>query len=123
MTQDFDVKITETLSDDESIVSMLGDGKNSIYNTFCDFKGKFPLIIFRKTGAFPQLSYDNRCHGQEVDYAVVVCTKDKELPALEKAVILAMEDADFNWTGTDMEFSPDYKEFYAIINFNIGEEF
>lgn len=120
--RDYDVVITNALVNNDAITSMLGDGEFGVYNSFCDFKGKFPLILFRKRRRNPVLQADNRLKGYSVTYSVIVCAKEKEALELSDLVLEAMEQAGFSWQGTDTEYNSQYREFYTIMNFIIGEE-
>lgn len=119
---DFDLKVAEALKGRTELVSRLGDGEFGIYNTYCDFKGLFPLVIFRKRNQNPVLHADNKLYGYSVSYLVVVCSKDREAVDVADEARVAMETAGFMWSSTDTEYNEEFHEFYTIMSFRIGEK-
>lgn len=117
----FDVMVADALKS-EDVSSLLGDGTDGVYNAFCDWKGKFPLIIFQKASKAPVLHADNKLYGYSVSYKIVVANQYEEADNVVNAVINAMENAGFMWASSDTEYNDEFHEFYTIMMFRIGEK-
>ena len=88
---DYRKEIYDKLLADTSLVNLLANNKNSIYNNFDD-DADFPCIVFKEVDNVPIIFSDDNEKAQQVRYQVSILTNDDEYNDIEDLVIKDMLD-------------------------------
>ena len=100
-------RVYNALTGSATLVALLADGVNSIYNTRSDDAGTYPVIVFTLVSASPSLHADDELKAFETVYRISALTENGSTKALRSAIYKAMTDAGFMWEDTNKIWDAD----------------
>lgn len=78
--------VYKALIDDTSLCALLADGANSVYTTYSEDAGTYPVIVVSLVDDVPELHGDNKELASLIRFQVTIITEDAEFDEIESFV-------------------------------------
>lgn len=108
--------VYNSLIGDASLCALLADGANSVYTTYSEDAGTYPVVVISLVDDAPELHADNKEIASIIRFQATIITNDAEYDEIEKLV-----KKDMLALGAMRALSTEYrdKEHYRVLQFRI----
>ncbi|MBO6177821.1 MAG: hypothetical protein J6O04_01435 [Selenomonadaceae bacterium] len=84
--------VYETLINDATLCALLAEGAKSVYTTYSEDAGTYPVVVVSLVDDVPELHADNKEIASLIRFQVTIITEDAEYNAIESLVKKDMLD-------------------------------